>query len=255
MDVNATFIAVQTLPHPSGKRAREDSCVGGCVRPRAISALWRKYVALWRPGKKLRTLGCAPYIQVNITILLLKFHFKVRRTANIKQQMAVALIVFCLMQNEGKDCQALNKPRTKQTSNTELKKWIFKCRGRRWEEKIWKRSQRAIYIYIYKEWIWKIRLSYWRNYLNSCLPSKKYNFCLFVLVRNSKKVLKNVLNVGRSSPLRTLNSSLLERTALFPRHIRACGLLRPPPPPFHTDDLNACKIIPLPSRQVQVQVA
>ena len=64
-----------------------------------------------RTENKLRTLGFAPHIPVNISILLLKFHFKIRRVANVKQQMAVALIVFCLMQNEGKDCQALNKPR------------------------------------------------------------------------------------------------------------------------------------------------
>lgn len=58
----------------------------------------------------------------SVSIVLLKFNFKIRCTANIKQQMAVALMVFCLMQNEGKDCQALNEPRTELTDNAETKK-------------------------------------------------------------------------------------------------------------------------------------
>lgn len=79
------------------------------MRPRAISALWKKYVAFWPSGKKLLTLGCAPHILVNTSILLLTFHFKILCTANIERQMAVALVGFCLTKNEGKDCQALKK--------------------------------------------------------------------------------------------------------------------------------------------------
>jgi hypothetical protein len=45
--------------------------------------------------KKLRYYSCVPHSLANISVVQLRFHVKIKRTAKVKQQMAVALIAFC----------------------------------------------------------------------------------------------------------------------------------------------------------------